>query len=416
MSFYWKVWVYTLFLVFLFFSFYYPYIVWEKTTQDTTEIKISHVGTWYFIGHDFTENTFNSSFIAEAYTVGKIIESNWDFKILKDGQEIQSDEIDNWDLIVLMNNSELKFSVNSGTNAFIKWPAKFDITYLWLENWTPKYVINLNYGSYFEIVSDSVNTDNLVIKTEKIEIESKNLWDRLDLNIKTQWERQIIENRWWEIVMKKVVNNQKKYASLKTNQTAQIDDDIKLLQEVKTIAMQVKKSDIEESYSITWDVYSGFEGIETLVPLMSGDLETKLILSDEKMAELKRLLTPSFLQNDIEWISITYLNWNEDWYDISYDKLITRIDKIYSIIGWDAWKSSSHDMQYLYIVLDQMINEINNNYYIPDDYLNRMRTVLEWISLLKEKDFWKFKTKAIEFDKIFDKLWLQNEHNSLIFK
>jgi hypothetical protein len=50
--------------------------------------------------------------------------------------------------------------------------------------------------------------------------------------------------------MKKIVNNQKKFASLKSNQTAEITDDIKLLQEIRNIKKEFTSKDISVSYDI----------------------------------------------------------------------------------------------------------------------------------------------------------------------
>lgn len=438
-SFYWKISVYTFFILFFLLSFYFPYYLSNKAINELEEnYDISKVWTWVISKEKTSNNSISNLYISvKAEYIWKIIETKWEFKIINSWNEVGGYNINNWDTILLSNKSEMTFTVNSWVTANIEWPAELNIELISEEWKEKKYVINLIHWKFFEIESITKSEDNVLVKTDDIEIETKIVWDKLDFNISSEWEKHIVENKWWEIVVKKVVKKEKKFASLKTNQKAEIDEDIRMLQEVKKIKEEIKNKDIEveyvysenketeksiETWSIEVNTLSGSlldneENIDNTISTVS-DIEytSKSILSEEKMSVFKKLIYPSFLMKEIEWISTSYLNWSKSWFEISYNQLHKRLWDIYDIFWISIWESGEMNIENLYISLDWIISEIENNYFMPDIYIKRLKALKWRLLILKNNEFWQFSSNNIAFDKIFVRLWISDYKENLLVK
>lgn len=411
MSFYWKIWVYFTFIMFLILSFYFP-VVYYNNKNNTP--KITKIGTWYLIW-EFSSSDPN---LARADWVWEIIEAQGEIKILKDWQEVDTNLIHDWDEILLVNDAQLKFQVNSWAMASIQWPAKFSINQMLTESWNNNYIINLVYWEYFEIKKDQTQEDNLIIKTQDFEVEPEYVNNKLDIKIVSQWDKKILENRWWDVVVKKVVNNKKTFSSVKTNQKVEIDEEVKLLQEVNQITQQIKTWEIETTYELTWEETQDTVDINTVV------WDLRQVLENEEMDEFKKLVYPKFLATDLENFVVSYLHWDKSRYEVSYNNLFSRIEKIYSLFGFALdsevlkYKTQIDETSIddIYMVVDQLVAKIDKSYYVPPQYTKRIKAVLAWLVILKDTQFWIFAEQNIAFDDIFDKLWLSSHKDDLVIK
>lgn len=413
-SFYWKISVYTALILFLIFSFYYPLLTIEKA--DNKPIDIAKVWTWYFV----EKKNNMSDFQVQAEYVWQVLESNWDFKIVKNGKEYTSNDIYDWDIILLMKKSTLKFQVNSWAVAYIQWPARLSVNYAWSSEWAKKYFINLIEWSYFEIKADEqTSKDNFVVRSDDFEIESKKIWTKLDFTILSDGEKSIVDNKWSEIIVKKVINNEKKFTSVRTNQKAEVSEEIKILQEVNKIKDELKKWDIAISYNVTWETIKTVQNNSWDIDFWT---DVKSVLSEDSMTKLKDTLYSSFVMSDIQNLVKYYLIWDKSSFDISYKNLSNRIYKVYDLFWltidsqltdiknqlWEWW------LDELYLINDQLIAKIQKWYYIPTQYTQKLNVIMAWIVLLKSKQFWEFSWEQnIEFDEILNRL---NVKDSLILK
>lgn len=426
MSFYHKVWIYFVFSLLLLISFYATYLV-----QPQNNAKIAKIWSGFIL----QENPSEWKNLAKANTVWKIIEAIWEIKIIKNWQESPSNIINHWDNILLLNNAQLKFEVSSGTIAFIKWPAEFRLEYIWENNWLKNYAIELISWDYFEVLENNTQDNNLIIKTQNFELESQKTNDSMNIKILWEWDKKIIENKWWAVVVKKIVNNKKVFSAIKTNQKAQVDEEVKIIEEIKQIKNELKTNQISWTYSLTGVLnstdmsdISGITWEHTVTyqtPQTNNIIEqSKKVLDMENMEKLKDLTYPWFIMKDIENISISYLKWNRSSYNIWYNNLLSRIKKLYKLFEFDVDSQifeentalSNKNINDLMMITDQLYAKINNWYYISEKYSLRIKWILSRLRLLNNYEFGSYKSESLEFDRILNILWKSDLYNDLKIK
>lgn len=420
-SFYKKVWIYFMITVFLLLTFYSSYIFETKP-----DYQIAKIWSWYIVQQKVQDNKT----IVQATTIWKVIETIWGIKIIKNWIETPWNILSDWDNILLLTWAQMKFEVISWSQAFIKWPAQFSLKYVWDEQWRKMFVVNLIYWDYFEVLSNNTELNNLIVKTNDFEIESQKVTDSMNITITWQWDKKIIDNKWWDIVVKKITNNKKVFSSIKTNQKAQISEEVQIIQEVKYISKQVKEKQISQTYDITWINNSEVQTwIQTTVnfttPQTSEILnDSKIVMDEKQLEDFKSLIYPWFLKKDIENLSISYLKWNQDSFRVSYENYLLRIKKIYKLLDlqFDSkiveynLENQTVTINDLVTITDQLYAKIDKWYYVPNTYLKRLKSVLWWLLLLKDSKFWQYSTQSIEFENILHIMWKETLSSQLIIE
>ncbi|MEF2174905.1 MAG: hypothetical protein V3575_00415 [Candidatus Absconditabacteria bacterium] len=438
-TFYWKVSTYTILLIFLWGVFFGPII---KIGENEDKINYSYLSGGFLI-EEKPQYTLNQVL---ADYIGEIIEVEGEIQVLKDGKEIKTDKIYDGDTILLLNSAQIKFMVNDGIKATIIGPAKFDVKFLGETDGVKNFVINLVYGDYFEVKSEETSNDNIIIQTKDFQIESKNTNNQMDLKITTDGEKKILENRGSDIVVKKVVDDEKTYTSIKSNQIAEVNDEVKILQEIKTLTEQLTTKKVEESYEIenSTDLsipnsYLNDESYQSNITTLENNLSEaftgendinfvpgKKVLDTNKSEQLKKILSSSFLKKDIENLVLEYLKGNESGYKISYNNLYQRITKVLEIHDLEIhseiiklnMKGNKSEISDLVTICDQLIAKLNENYHVPPQYMGRLNVLLGWLVILNGKEFGLFKTDkdTLDFDSVFDKLNLTKSKSNLEIK
>lgn len=416
-SFYWKVTAYTFFIFVLFFSFYTSFVDYNKNENFK---KIIDAWTWYLLQKDKQQ----PKSLAKAENIWDIIEAHGDFTIMQDWKKYKTNKLYDWNTMILTNNAKLRFQVNSWVEAYIKGPAKLNIKYLGEINWNKNFVLNMIEWEYIEVKSENREDQNVIIKTNKFEVESKDISQKMDISIRSENDWKILENKWWELVIKKTIKNKKIYSNIWKNEKVKINDEIRHYREVKEISKKVQNKNMEINYHITGD---NKKDAETISKEQKNDkelLDTKKIIKQKKIDKLKKLLYTWFLKNDVKRIVENYLNWNKRWLEISYENFLSRILKIYQLFDirleseiikskTKNWNISIDDV---FVILDQLIAKIQNQYYVPEKYTEKLKKTLWWIVILQKNEFWKFKWKNLEISEIISKLNLEKYEKTLTIK
>lgn len=404
-SFYLKVSVYTFILIFLINSLYLP--IWNSTI-DNEELQVTNVWTW-FVTVSKIETNLN---VVKADYIGDIIEAQWNIIIKKDWKEFETDVIYNWNTVLLENDAAIKFTVNSWSMASIEWPAEFSVFFIWKIEWVDNYVINLIYWKYLEIKKEEKSNDNIFIQTNDFLIE---WWNNSEMNftIESRWEEQIVENKWWDIMITKLINNKEIKSEVKKNEIAKIDDDeIKLIKEIE---QKIKKWDISISYNMdSWkNINDSWEFEINTSKLL--EYETKNILSKSDNLKIKNYLNANFLMKDIKNIVLFYLKWDKNSYNLSYRNLQTRLVKIWNILNLDnnLKKYKWYEIVKLRSFVEILLSKMNEGYYMPEKYLNRLEVLKTWLILLENIQFGKYRWESFDFDEVFVKLNIQSYTHSL---
>ncbi len=361
-SFYIKTWVYT--FIILFFSY-----------------------ALYFWAIDNTKNTNH---------IWEITASEWKFNINRNWKEVYETYITNKDLINVYSWASLDFNIHNSTYAKIGWKAEFK-----LSKTNNTYFLNIIQANSLELSTNKTNNENILLTFENIEIKNINDSLNMDININKEKNKIVIENFWSEIDFNKIW--EKNTFSIKEWEEAIIWDKV------------IKKKDennihkIWNEYNITWTQWS--------------KSNWKKVLSSVQLSELRWLLHSSFVEKDIKNIVINYLKWNKSAYNISYDNLSQRIENIYSIFNFEQYSQTANiawnidkSIENVFLTTDQLIARINKEYQVPFSYEKKLKTLLAWLFILKNNDFWKFEWEELDFNEIFDKLNISSHKNNLTFR
>lgn len=264
-----------------------------------------------------------------AEKIGRIIETSWWVSITTEWVEKNADHLAVSDKVKLLPWAELVFNVQDDLQAKIVGPAEFS-----LEKNDDTYVINMISGEYVELKSlqdtaaldlleddtwwewsrddvppkesekkNEIKTDKvfvtnvplpskgsianrqenkeeegvkkpikLVVKTPTFEVASDSTEWEVDMIIREEDGKQMVENTWWDVIITKVIKNKRVVTQLKSQQIASINGEVTVLEtvvgeseivallpddidweEAKEIADSIKNEDIKISYKLSGD-------------------------------------------------------------------------------------------------------------------------------------------------------------------
>lgn len=294
-------------------------------------------------------NTVNADYI------WKVIKSNWEFTIIDNKS---NKLIKKWDIVSLSEKSNITLKVNEWITLYLVWPAKLKLDYYVDSDGKKVYTLNMLDGDYITVKSNSIN-DNIILKSDLINIESNDKF--IDLKYEKKWNAMIVENNGWNVLIK----NDNSIYSLK-----------------------------KEEKIILWD-----ENIETIKDILKDDYRKYSV--DNKTWEIKVILrsrTITQIDNMLEkkntivavWKYILWKTNNDNVWENEWKKqLIKIIENIYNILDIDIPKllknkisSNDIDIKDLQNLVDNLINEINKNYILLDQYVNRLKVILSYLVIV----------------------------------
>ncbi len=334
LSFYVKISIYSFFLLFIFF--------------------------WLFYKH----NKIYKTNITYADYIGKIITSTWNFKILDKWNFIVSNIIRKWDILQVSKTAHLTIQVNKWIKIYIIWPAKLEFNSYSYTDWKDIYVLNMLDWDYLTVKSNSAK-DKIVIKSKYINIESD---DKLiDLKYKKKWNATIIENNWWNLIIK----NKSKILSLEKQEKLIFlpNNDINHIKDI--FSDNYKKYQLTASWNIKEVITS------KKINQLSNILERKRVI----IAIWKFVLWK--LNNDKLW----YTSWKKQIIQIienTYNVLWLKIQNLLKVkIKWN--QATIVDLENL---IDNLIVKIEAKYIIPKSFITRLKVMLAYLVIVE-----KIKTK-----------------------
>ncbi len=372
-SFYAKVVVYTIFFVFIFYSFYGVY----------TPV--------------FDQNPY----VAKAWDLGKIVELKGDFKIIREWEQVESLHLKNNDLLVLGEDSKIAFEIGSGVEGQIWWPARIKVLKV-ANDW---YYVKIEQGKYVRLQTSMLSGSKLSIETPTSTIVPLE-WE-VDVAVSTSeksWEvihntgkgKVKIVSKQWDVRKPIVISSQQAVKIKKTDQT-QI--------EISSWAV------IQDPKSEVAKIWSGYE-INTFDPgVVSGEVRY-LALDEETIENVKNILYPKFLSKDVKNLIVYYLQ-DSPYFQKVERKLVKKslrvakalnieIDSKVILTRLEKWYTI--ELSEVVALLDQLVTKIEKYYPdFPKRELNNLKKTLMWVYILKNRgergslDA----DKDIDFDEIF---------------
>jgi len=174
--------------------------------------------------------------------IWSIISWNWSYDILINNTIIDTKKTKNnipqWGSLIVKEWSSVQVKTKNNAVADIVWPAK--ITLLQKDN---NIIVDVSYSNHItikqpDIVITQWENKPLIVQTSQNTIIATNKW--LDISLDTEWSDQIIKNNNGEVLVSSLQDSSKTL-SLKTNESAILDDEIKLF--AKTIVWEKDKQE-----------------------------------------------------------------------------------------------------------------------------------------------------------------------------
>ena len=335
-SFYSKVWVYTVFLLFVFFG------IFLNNKQISNNLKV--------------ENNIN---VVNANYIWKVIEYNWNYKILDNWVKIKTWILNKGNILVLDDKTKITLWINEWIKLHLLWPAKIQFTSYKNEKNKVIYVVNMLDGNYLSVKSNSPK-DKIIIKSNYFKIESND--KIIDLKYTNRWWASIIENNWWNILIKK----RDKIISLKNNEQLVIlwKDSLNYIKNI--FVSKYKQYQIDSNWNL------------------------KIVINSDKVKALWNILDKKMVIIAVWRYVLWKLNYNDTWINYGKKNTIQILVNVYNLFNLkipDLLKSSiknplSLSLSDEELLVDNLIQKINAKYIIPAEYINRLKVILAYLVIL----------------------------------
>lgn len=237
-------------------------------------------------------NTVQADYIAQ------VIDAQGKFFIEKNGILTKESQMSNGDAIVLREDSELVLEIDEGTQSKIVWPAKLILQKTEEET----YKLNLVYGDFIQMEGKKEKKQSIEVAINNNDIVVKQENDSQPVNFKfiQEWDNQIIQNNWANIVMTKDDTDEKPTTIINEEIVTIQDNDIKVFANLDSFAQSIQPEIIEETTQT--EIIEG--NIETGAT-QTGTTQTEIIAKTEpemteKTSQLLQLLSMTSINSDKE--------------------------------------------------------------------------------------------------------------------
>ena len=407
-----KTFTYTSFIVVLLFGFYGMYFFQQNQSLNGDGVFLSSVNDWQSV--------------AQADYIAKVVDFAWTFYIEKDGQTLQTSNINDGDIVVLQDNAQVIFHIDTGTQAKITWPAKFTIQKKTENN----YRINVMYGDYVEMKSLQANNVQWVeLSVDDILVSQWSKSSPINYQLIKQGQKHVIKNNGSKLIVMNQDSQNK--TNLNNKQVLAIQgNDVSLFDSFDKFAKAINNKDLSQTFSLALNTLSTddvklattkqsvdtneatptakmamFKPLvdteilsiadtdeeEQAIPTLTAVAPTnqKAIPTPEQTNILENKFTPKFVQEDLQEVSIAYF-WGEASFGASLASLESRIKQVattFKITYQLSQGSEKERLIYISNKLAELKSSIDTKYFVPPKYLQHIQNTQTWIKYLASQNF-----------------------------
>ena len=373
------------------------------------------LGTYgiYFINNDNLKdyNRFaikpNTSNTVQADYIAQVINVKWNFYIEHNGVLATTNNIENGDTILLKQDAQLVFEINSGTQSKIIWPAKLVIQ----KTDTNDYKLNLIYGDFIQMEGNQSKSQTIELAINDITVKQQDKSQPLNFKFIKNGKNQIFQNNGANIVVTKN-NGENKATTISKQQVVAIqNNDIKIFANIDKFTKAVEEKNISQTFSLTdTTTNSGTTNKEeaTLLSLLNTPqiTESKEDISksiSSTLGDEKQILDPSqdekvnsslyvdFYTPELKELENTFIAGNEETFTTAYAKLEKRIQTVYQVFNIAYNKTSGDPVQKMKELkwnINTLETTITTTYSLPPKYSESLENMAKGIDNTINQWYW----------------------------
>jgi hypothetical protein len=368
----------------------------------TTVFAILIMGTYgiYFMNNDniqdykrFSIKSNNTNTVQAEY-IAQVIDVKGNFSIERNGILTTTNNIGNGDTILLKEDTQLVFEINSGTQSKIIGPAKLVIQKTDIND----YKLNLIYGDFIQVEGKKEKTQTIELAINDITIKQEDKSQPLNFKFVKNGQNQVFQNNGANIIVSKNNGKENTKTITKEQVVAIQNNDIKIFANINNFTTAVQEKNISQTFSlITEETTSSWSDKEetTLLSLLNTPqiIESKeeitkniaSVLTDEKQIldpsedeKVNANLYAQFYIAELEELEASFIAGNNKSFDIAYAKLEKRINNIYQIFTIIYTTTSGEPlkkMEGLNSAINILQTNINNKYSVPPKYIESLQSI-----------------------------------------
>lgn len=358
----------------------------------------------YFMNDGILENgkrfaiKSNTTNTAQADYIAQIIDVNGNFFVEHNGVLATTNNIGNGDTILLKEDAQLVFEINSGTQSKIIGPAKLVIQKTNIDN----YKLNLIYGNFIQMEGKEDKSQTIELAINDIVIKQEDKSQPLNFKFVKNGKNQIFQNNGANIVVTKS-NGQEKATTISKQQVVAIqNNDIKIFANIDKFTKAVQEKNVSQTFSLVEETISSgtSEKEETLLLSLLSSKEitdttdnkeeiTRTIFSVVLSGE-KAVLDPNqyekITSSLYEWaytielkeLEKAFIEGNEDAFNSAYKKIEGRIQTIYQVFTISYTRQSGDPIQKvggLKSAIKTIQDKITSKWSIPPKYIENIQFI-----------------------------------------
>ncbi len=376
-----KYFVYSMIFVFLLFGVYGIYFLNTGTLQDYNRFSIIKNGA----------NT------AQADYIGQVIEAKGNFFIEHDGVLSKTNNISNGDTILLKENTQLVFEINSGTQSKIIGPAKLVVQNTHNEN----YKLNLVYGDFLQMEGNERKKQTIELAINDITVKQEDATKPINFKFVKEGNKQIFQNNGANIVVTKSNGTEKKTTITKAQVVAIQNNDIKIFANIDSFTKAIQDKNVSQTFTINnvdTTISQEIKDQETvsLLSLLTATApvseipeevtknitsvlgEEKTILDPNQDQQINNNLYADFYAPELKELRSVFIAGDETAYASVYAKVERRIQNTYQILGISYVKNSGDPtakIEALISDIKRLEETITNKYNVPPKYNENLQSI-----------------------------------------
>ncbi len=347
-------------------------------------------------------NTVQADYIAQ------VVNFNGKFFIEHKGILAQTNNIGNGDTILLKEDAQLVFEINSGTQSKIIWPAKLVIQ----KTDTDDYKLNLIYGDFIQMEGKQAKTQTIELAINDITIKQQDKSQPLNFKFVKNGKNQIFQNNGANIIVTK--NNEADKATTISNQqvVAIQNNDIQVFANIDNFTKAVQEKDVSQTFALTTGetIISWSEKEDTtLLSLLNTPQITEntteevtkdisSILTDEKQIldpsqdeQVSSSLYAEFYTPELKGIESAFIAGNSEDFNTTYNTLEKRIQTVYQGFDTEYTKQAgdpTQKIERLRTAIKTIEDKISNTYNVPPKYIESLQSIEITLKNISAQWFW----------------------------